>query len=357
MTDGEVEAALLRQSAGVGDDCQSVHLQLVVVVEAQRLIDPDTRVKLEAALFQTMLAAGMAGVENGHIILLCQRIDGSEQTQEVLFRVDVLLTVGRQQNVLVLFQPKTLQHVAFLNLFQIHVQHFRHGRAGLVGALLGQTGICQILPGKLRIAHIHVRNYIHDAAIGLLGQALILAAVSCLHVKQRDVQTFCTDGRKAGVGIAQHQIALRLQFREEFIAASHDVSTGHAEIFAHHGHQNVGSVFPKGVFQFKVFPENGGEVSVPVLIVVDHAAVKVFPATLDNRSQSDNLRTGTATNHDLGATVVFPFEIVFHIILLLTTSIFFYTGSKKVSGWFGSKISLQVITVTRFSVSDKLMIL
>ena len=72
MTDGQIEAALLGQSAGVGDDCQSVHLQLVVVVEAQRLIDPDTRVKLEAALFQTVLAAGMAGVENGHIILLCQ---------------------------------------------------------------------------------------------------------------------------------------------------------------------------------------------------------------------------------------------------------------------------------------------
>ena len=52
MTNGQVEAALLRQGAGVGDDCQSVHLQLVVVVEAQRLVDPDTRVKLEAALFQ-----------------------------------------------------------------------------------------------------------------------------------------------------------------------------------------------------------------------------------------------------------------------------------------------------------------
>ena len=36
-------------------------MQLVVVVEAQRLIDPDTRVEFEAALFQTVLASGMAG--------------------------------------------------------------------------------------------------------------------------------------------------------------------------------------------------------------------------------------------------------------------------------------------------------
>lgn len=63
MTDGQIEATLLWQSAGVGDNRQSVHLQLVVVVEAQRLIDPDTRVKFEAALFQTVLAARMTGVQ------------------------------------------------------------------------------------------------------------------------------------------------------------------------------------------------------------------------------------------------------------------------------------------------------
>ena len=36
---------------------------------------------------------------------------------------------------------------------------------------------------------------------------------------------------------------------------------------------------------------------------------------------------------------------------------YFFTGSKNVSGCFGSKISLHVITVTRFSVSDKLIML
>jgi len=152
MADRQVEAALLGQSAGVGDDCQRVHLQLIVVVEAQRLVDPDTRIQLEATLFQTVLAARMAGVQNGHIVLFCQSVDRGEQAQEVLFRVDVLLPVGRQQNVLVLFQPQTLQHIAFLDLLQIHVQHLRHGRASLVGALLGKSGIRQILSGKLGVA-------------------------------------------------------------------------------------------------------------------------------------------------------------------------------------------------------------
>ena len=96
-------------------------MQLVVVVEAQRLIDPDTRVEFEATLFQTVLASGMTGVQDGHIVLLCQCVDSSKQAQEVLFRIDVLLTMGRQQNVLVLFQPQPFQHIAFLNLVQIHV--------------------------------------------------------------------------------------------------------------------------------------------------------------------------------------------------------------------------------------------
>ena len=299
----------------------------------------------------------MAGVQDGHIVLFCQSVNGGEQAQEVLFGVDVLLTVGRQQNVLILLQSQTLQHIAFLDLLQIHVQYLRHGRASLIGTLLGQTRIRQILPGELGIAHIHVRNHIHDAAIGLLGQALILAAVACLHVKQWDVQSFCTDGRKAGVGIAQHQIALRLQFREEFIAAAHNVAAGNTKILANHRHQNVRAILPKGVFQFEILPENCGKVSVPVLIVIDHAAIKIFPAALDNRSQPNDLRTGATANHDLGAPVIFPFKIVFHNVLLTSTSIFSYTGSKKVSGWFGLKISLQVITVTRFSVFDRLMIL
>ncbi len=46
MTDGQIKAAFFGQSAGVRNDCQSVHLQLVIIVEAQRLVDPNTRVEL-----------------------------------------------------------------------------------------------------------------------------------------------------------------------------------------------------------------------------------------------------------------------------------------------------------------------
>ena len=74
-----------------------------------------------------------------------------------------------------------------------------------------------------------------------------------------------------------------------------------------------------------------------------YAAVKVFPAALDDSSQPNDFRTGAAANHDLGAPIIFPCKIVFHKILLTSTSSYSYTGSKKVSGWFGLKISFFVI--------------
>ncbi len=86
--------------------------------------------------------------------------------------------------------------------------------------------------------------------------------------KQRDVQPLRRDGRQAGVGIAQHQIALRLQFAEQLIAATQNVAAGHAQILAHHGNKNVRAILPQKVFfQLKILPENGRKISVPVLVV------------------------------------------------------------------------------------------
>ena len=316
MADGEIEAALFRQGAGVGDDGQSVHLQLVVVIEAQGLVDPDSGVQPEAALLKPVTASGVAGIEDGHIVLLCQGIDGGEEAQEVLFGVDVFLPVGRQENIPVLFQAQPFQHITLADLVQIHVQHLRHGRAGHVGPLLGQARVCQILPGKLTVAQVHVGDHVHDPAIGLFRQALVLAAVASLHVKEWNVQPLCADGGEATVGIPQHQIALRLQFGQKLIAAAQNVAAGHAQVLPHHRHQNVRAELAEGVFQLEVFPEHGAQIPVPVLIVIDHAAVKIFPAALDDGGQPDDLRPCAAADHDFGAAVVFPFEVVFHFLLL-----------------------------------------
>lgn len=104
VADAGEEAALLRQSAAVGHHTERVHLEAVIVVEAQRFVLDNAPVQREAALLQSLAAAGMAGVEDGYIVLFRHTVDGGEQGGEVLLCVDILLPVGGQQNVSALFQ-------------------------------------------------------------------------------------------------------------------------------------------------------------------------------------------------------------------------------------------------------------
>lgn len=84
-------------------------------MEAQRLMLNDALVELKAALLQTLAAARMAGVEDRHIVLFRHLVDGGEQRGKVLLGVDVLLAVGRQQNVLALLETQTLVDVGCLD--------------------------------------------------------------------------------------------------------------------------------------------------------------------------------------------------------------------------------------------------
>ena len=50
MTDGGIEAALLRQRAGVGHHAKGVHLQAVIVMEAQGLVGDDAGIEFKLSL-------------------------------------------------------------------------------------------------------------------------------------------------------------------------------------------------------------------------------------------------------------------------------------------------------------------
>ena len=198
------EAGLLGQGAGVGHHAEGVHLQAVVVVEAQGLVLDHTGGQLESASLQTLAAAGVAAVEDGHVVLLGHAVDGGEEAHEVLLGVNVFLAVGGEEDVLALLQAQALVDVAGLNLGEVLVQDLSHGAAGDVGALLGEAGVGQIATGVLAVGHVDVGDDVHDAAVGLLGQALVLAAVAGLHVENRNVKSLCADHAETAISIAQH---------------------------------------------------------------------------------------------------------------------------------------------------------
>lgn len=287
------EAALLGQSAAVTDHGEGVHLQAVVVVEAQGVVLNHPLVQLEPRLLQALFAAGMAAVQHGHVVLLRHFIDGSEQAYEVLLRVDVLLPVGGKQNVLALFQSQAGVNVAGLDFGQVVMEHFGHGAAGDVGALLGQTVLRQVTAGVLRIAQVHVGNNVHDAAVGLLRKALVLAAVAGFHVEDGDVQPLGADDAEAGVGIPQHQDGIGFQLRHQVVAFGDDVPHGLAQGVPHCIQVDV-----RGG-QLQVVEEHTVEVIVVVLAGVGQEGIEILPALGDDRGQADNLRPGTHDDEKL----------------------------------------------------------
>ena len=139
----------------------------------------------------------MTTVEDGHVVLLRHLVDSSEEGEEVLLRVDIFLTMGGQENILAFLQAEALVDIAGLDLGEIVVEDFRHGGSCDIGALLGQAAVGEVSSCVLRVGHIHVGDDIDNTAVGLLGQALVLAAVASLHVEDRNMETLGSDNAKA----------------------------------------------------------------------------------------------------------------------------------------------------------------
>lgn len=83
-------------------------------MESQRFMPNHASVQLEAALLQALAAAGMAGVEDGHIVLFRHPIDCGKQRNEVFLRVDIFLSVRRKQDVLASFQAKASTNIRWI---------------------------------------------------------------------------------------------------------------------------------------------------------------------------------------------------------------------------------------------------
>lgn len=78
MADGRKEGRFLGQGAGIRYHGEGVHLQAIVIMEAQRFMLDNTLIQPEAGLLKALLAAGMAGVQDGHIVLFRYPVDRGE---------------------------------------------------------------------------------------------------------------------------------------------------------------------------------------------------------------------------------------------------------------------------------------
>ena len=306
--DAREEAGLLGQGAGVRHHREGVHLQAVVVVEAHGLVHAHARVELEAGRLQALAGARVAGVQDRHVVLLRERVDGGEQAREVRLGVDVLLAVGGQQHILLRLQAELGQDVRRLDLVQVGAKDLRHGRARDVGALRGAAGVPEVAAGVLGVCQVDVGDHVDDAAVGLLGQALVLAAVAGLHVEDGDVQALGRDGGQAAVGVAQDQQRVGLDLDHQLIRGRDDVAHGLAQVGAHGVQVDV------RVVQRQVAEEDAVERVVVVLPGVSQQAVEVAAALLDDLGQADDLGARAHDDQQLQAAVIFECDFIMHIL-------------------------------------------
>ena len=300
------EAGLLGKRAGVRHHREGVHLQAVVVVEAHGLVHAHAGVELEARGLQALAGARVAGVQDRHVVLLGQRVDRGEQAREVRLGVDVLLAMCRQQHVTLGLQAELGEDIRSHDLVQVGAQDLGHGRAGDVGALRCAAGVLEVAAGVLGVGQVDVGDHVDDAAVGLLGQALVLAAVAGLHVEDGDVQALGRDGGQAAVGVAQDQQGIGPHFDHELVGGRDDVAHGLAQVGAHGVQVDV------RVVQRQVAEEDAVERVVVVLPGVRQQAVEVAAALLDDLGQSDDLGAGAHDDQELQAAVVFKTDIGIH---------------------------------------------
>lgn len=304
--DAREEARLLWQGAGVGHNGEGVHLQAVVVVEAHGLVHAHARVQLEAGGLQAFARAGVAGVQDRHVVLLGQSVYRREQAREVRLGVDVLLAVGGEQHVALGLQAERGKDIRSLDLVQVGAQDLRHGRPGDVGALGCAAGVLEVAACVLGVGQVDVGDHVDDASVGLLGQALVLAAVARLHVEDGDVQALGRDGGQAAVGVAKDQERVGPHLDHQLVGGRDDVADGLAQVRANGVQVDV------RIVQRQVAEEDAVERVVVVLAGVRQQAVEVAAALLDDLGKANDLGARAHDDQELQAAVVFKTNIGIH---------------------------------------------
>ena len=303
MADTGEERTLLGKGALIGYDCKCIHLKAVVVVESQRLLNLNARIKLKPGSLKTVAAAGMAAVENRHVILLGHSVDRIKEAEEVLFRVDVLFAVSAQQDVVSLLQTESFVYIGCLDLSKILMKHLCHRGAGDVCPLTGKSAFGKVSSRMLGVGEIDIRDDVHDAAVRLLRQTFVFAAVAGLHVENRNVESFCSDDAQTAVGVAKNQYGIRFGGCEKLVAAVDDVAAGRAEVISDCIHVDL------RLGEFQIAEEDAVEVVVVVLSGMGQNYIKIFAAFGNDCRKPDDLRTGTDDDTKFYFSVILPVDI------------------------------------------------
>ena len=114
-----------------------------------------------------------------------------------------------------------------------------------------------------------------------------------------DMQPLGANDGQAGVGIPQHQHCIGVYFYHQLVGLGNNIAHGFAQVLAYciQIHIRIG--------KFQVFEENAVQIIIVVLAGVGQQAVKILPALVDDRRQTDDFRASAYNDQKLQFSVVF----------------------------------------------------
>ena len=258
----------------------------------------------------------MAAVKDRHIVFLSHSIDGIEKRKEILLRVDIFLPVGRQKDVSSLLKSETLMNIGGLDVRKILVKDLRHRRTGHVCPFLRYTGSIQIAACVLRVTDIHIRNDIDYTAVRLLRETFVEAAVTGLHMEDRDMQTLSSYHGKTGIRISEHKHSIRLCLDHKLVGGVDDIAHSSSQVFTDCVHIDL------RISQFEIPEEYTVKIIVIVLTGMGQNTIEVFSTFVDNCCKANYFRPCANNYKEFKTTVVLKLDVAvisfqFHIILLV----------------------------------------
>ena len=306
MRDRGEERGFFWKRAGIGHNTRGVHLQAVVVVESERLMLNHAAVELKPGGFEAFSASRMAGIQDRHVILFRHPVNRGEKAEEVSVVINVFFAMSREEDVFAFFEAEALMDVGSHDLVEVHVQDFGHRRACDIGTFFRQPAVGEVAPGMFGVRQINVADDVDDAAVGLFRQALILAAVSGLHVEDRNMQAFRADHGETAVGVTEHEDGIRFELSHQLVGTRDDVAHGFAEVGAD------GVQIDFRFVELKIAEKDAVQRVVVILPGMSENDVKILAAFFDYGGQTDDFRTRANDNQKFQFAVVFPGRFVFH---------------------------------------------
>ena len=99
----------------------------------------DALVELEATLLDHLLRTWVAAIEDWHVVDACHLVDCIHEGHEVVFDVDILLTMGREKDVFLGLEVELIEDGRGLNLWEYLTKDFCHRGANNVGVFWFDT--------------------------------------------------------------------------------------------------------------------------------------------------------------------------------------------------------------------------